>query len=192
MKVQITGKIEGLKEDLHNENKAIKERVNYSLTNMSVEMARELQATLQREWYRKYTPLVYKRRTDNNSLGTPIGADENFGYTNTDIAKSILEFVYNPTGEHKNREWHTRDSDDLISWIQNEHNYADIETGEIDLKIPARPFWNLFLQEQENGGIMEKFIKGMLPEYQVIQETKDKIDLSDSYLPENEIEVKGH
>lgn len=192
MSIQITGKIIGLKEDLAKEEKSIKKQANYALTQTGVELARDLQSTLHREWYKRYTPKVYQRRTDNPKLGTPIGADENFGDTNTDVAKNMLEFVFNPTGQHANRDWNSRSGDKLITWLQNEHNYADEETGEIDFTIPARPFWNIFLQEQENGGIMEKFIKGMSPEYTVIPEASDKIELTDSYLPENEIEVHSH
>ena len=191
MKTQITAQILGLKEDLEKEYNAIKEKVNYALTEMGVEMARDLQSAIHREWYEKYKPRVYERRTDNPEFGTPIGGDENFEETYTDQTKQMLHFAYNPTGKHINPEWSSRNGDDLISWIQNEHNYADNETGEIDFTIPARPFWNIFLQEQENGGIMEKFIKAMSPEYKVIEEN-DKIDLSESYLPEKEIKVHSH
>lgn len=188
MDMRITAQINGLKEDLDNEYNAIKKQTNYALAETGVEMARDLQSALQREWYAKYKPKVYKRRTDDNALGIPIGSDENFDFG---VRRQLLDFAYNPTGKHINPEWDSRDGDDLISWIQNEHNYADRETGEIDFTIPARPFWNIFLQEQENGGIMEKFIKAMSPKYTVIEE-KDKIDLSDSYLPEREIKVHSH
>ena len=188
---RISGQIIGLEEDFGKEVNSIKKEVNYALTQTGVELAHDLQSTLNREWYNKYKPKVYKRRTDDPSLGTPIGSDENFDETYTDPTKQMLYFAYNPTGRHIKPAWSERNGDSLIAWIQNEHNYANKETGEIDFTIPARPFWNIFVREQENGGLMEKFIKAMSPKYTVIED-RDKIDLSDSYLPENEVQVHSH
>ena len=186
MNIQITGRIIGLKEDLEKEERAIGERATYALTMTGIELARDLQSTLRREWYAKYTPTVYQRRTNDPNLGTPIGDDSNFDIS-TDVAKRTLDFNYNPTGAHENPDWNTRSGDRLIEWIQKKHEYKAPGRDEPYLTIPARPFWNRFLDEQIDGGIMEKFIKAMSPEYTVLKDEKDNLDslAAESYLPQD-------
>lgn len=173
MKTQITAEIIGLKEDLEKEYKAIEKQVDRALLDVGVELKNDLQLALQKEWYQGYTPKKYKRRTDDNSLGTPLGSDENF---EIGVRRRELEFVYEPTGEHRNKKWSDRDGDDLIAWIQSSHEY------ELS-SIPARPFWNNFLDQQMDGGIMEKFIKGMSPKYTVLSDGNENLDeLASEYI----------
>lgn len=187
MKTQITPQIIGLEEDLQREIRNINEKSVYALTVTGVEMVRDLQGVLHREWYQKYTPSMYERRTDNPSLGTPLGDDSNFQDTSTDVATKTLEFVYNPTGEHENPDWNNRSGNNLITWIQKKHEYKKPGSNEPYLIIPARPFWNKFVDEQIDGGIMEKFIRAMSPEYKVVKDSSDKLDslAAESYLPQD-------
>lgn len=184
--VQITAQIIGLEEELQAELKKIERQIPYALTNTGVEMARDLQSTLHRVWYKGYTPAVYERRTDDPNLGTPIGSDENFDIS-TDVATKVLNFIFEPDGDNAKFET-MRGGDKLIEWIQKEHKYGEIRHGKVVSReatttIPARPFWNIFLEEQSRGGIIEKFIKGMSP-YQVIAGSEDSaIDLTEFELP---------
>ena len=189
MKTQITAQILGLKEDLEKEHKKIKTHVNYALTETGVEMTYDLISALRRDWYGQYKPSVYERRTDNPSKGTPLGDMSNFDETYTDPTNQILHFVYNPTGTHENPDWNTRSGDNLIEWIQRMHEYKRPGSDEPYLKIPARPFWNNFIDELINGGIMSKFIKAMSPTYTVLEDKSDKKGLeaiaAESYLPQD-------
>lgn len=189
MTTQITAKIIGLKEDLEKENQTLKEHVNYALTQTGVEMTYDLISVLRRDWYNKYTPSIYERRTDDPSKGTPLGSIDNFDETYTDPQNQTLHFVYNPTGTHENIDWSNRSGNNLIEWIQKKHEYKIPGSEEPYLTIPARPFWNNFIDEEINGGIMSKFIKAMSPTYQVIEDDDDKNRLeaiaAESYLPQD-------
>lgn len=182
MRVEITANIKGLSEDLKNEKAALDKKINYALLQVGVEMQTDLQNILQSDWYDRYKPVTYQRRTDNPSLGTPLGSDNNFEKY---VVRQSLEFTFEPTGTHANPLWTERSGDSLIAWIQREHNYVD-EDGEVVRMIPSRPFWNNFLDTQMDGGIMEKFIKAMSPNYIVHEDgTDDLSDLANYYLPED-------
>ena len=189
METKISAQIIGLKEDLNKEYRSIKNQTNYALTEVGVELQSDLISAIKRDWYSKYTPAIYKRRTDNQSLGTPLGDESNFAETHTSKSDQTLYFAYNPTGEHRNTKWNDRSGDSLIEWIQREHEYKDEESGEPYLVIPARPFWNNFIDEQIDGGIMDKFIRAMSPVYNVLEDERDKQDLeslsSESYLAQD-------
>lgn len=178
MKVQITGKIEGLKEDLENEEKSIKEQVNSALLNVGTEMQRELQSMIGSEVYEKYAPKVYIRRSSHPSYGRPLIDDDNFDIS---AKNQTLDLVYEPTGEHKVSKWHERDNDNLIEWLQKEHEIGGSY-------IPARPFWNDFIDKQMDGGFMEKFIREMSPKYTVETDGRDDETISEfalEYLPQD-------
>lgn len=187
METKITTEIIGIKEDLKKEHENIKKQVDYALLDVGVELQSDLRERLFQDWYKRYTPNQYERRTDDNSLGIPLGGDENFEIY---VKRQTLEFSYEPTGHHANPEWSERNGDNLISWIQAEHNYAEEENGEIIQTIPSRPFWNNFVDEIMDGGFMGKFIKAMSPKYNVIPDgTEDLSDLTAKYLPED---IKVH
>lgn len=184
MRVQVTATYTGLEQDIEKEKKAINEQVNIALNFMGSEMQRDLQTILWDEWYKKYTPTRYIRRTDNKSLGTPLGDNENFDIS---VKNQTLEFVYSPTGVHANPEWTNRSGDDLITWIQKAHYYAEAEDGEVLNNIPSRPFWNIFIDKQMDEKIIDNFIEGMSPKYTVTQDKNDDFtDLAQNYLPEGQ------
>lgn len=173
--INISFRINGLNEDFRKEEIEMRGRANVALFDIGIEMQHDLKSILQKEWYSKYTPKQYERRTDNSSLGRPLGDDYNFHINVTPNREgSTLNFMYEPTGEHANQEWYERNGDALIKWIQEEHNYAETEGGEILSTIPARPFWNKFIDEQSKGGIIRKFKYGMLPYYQIEEDATDK------------------
>ena len=91
-----------------------------------------------------------------------------------DVTGTKLEFSYFPTGEHANPRWHTNDGDDLIESIQ----IPALKWG----KAPARPFWNFFVEENENFLLFEYFEYFMKPYKIVANDAERKLDLSESYL----------
>ena len=171
--MKITSKIIGVEQDLQKEQKKIAHEVDRALVEVGVELKNDLQFFLKEVWYKGYDPVQYERRTDDNSLGTPLGDESNFDYW---AVRQKLTFSYEPTGKHKEKEWSEREGDKLIEWIQSSH---EIE----DSYIPARPFWNDFLDAQMEGGLIEKFIKAMSSKYHVESEDSDNVDeLSKEYI----------
>lgn len=154
-KVTVSG-IETIDEDFELESRKIQAGIPQALNYVGSEMIVSLQKHIFEDWYEKYTPSVYERRTDDTSLGTPLGAEGNMDVF---VDKDKMEFSYEPTGEHAKQSFHTRDGDRLIEFLQVGNKY-----------MPPRPFWNLFVEEQKNRGIMEAFIKGMSPFATVIPE----------------------
>ena len=165
MNIQITGKIIGLKEDLEKEEKSIKKQVDYALLNVGAEMQSELKQFIETGVYDKYSPREYLRRSADPSYGRPLTDDDNF---DIGVKRQTLEFLYEPTGEHKkNPAWHDIDNDELIEWLQHEHEIGGSY-------IPPRPFWNDFIDKQADGGFMEKFIREMSPKYKIITDETDE------------------
>lgn len=186
METQITAQMLGLKEDLEKEYKQINIQVDSALNYVASEMKENLRKHLWEDWHEVWFPKEYIRRTDNPSYGRPLGGEKNF---HVEVKNGLLSFEYNPIGDHHIDHWHTRDGDKIITAIQ---------TGKLLGSPPPRPFWNNFVEEQINGGILESFIKGMSAKYQVEINQKDKSDLNDiasrSFLPEGnwfEIENNG-
>lgn len=155
-------------------------KIPAALQYVGAEMKANLQTHIRLDWYDKYSPLAYERRTDNSQLGTPLGADENISVI---VSGNTLNFVYLPSGEWHdekgNDDWHVRDYDELIVWLQHNHDAvqekeksSSEEKGASKVEsfiIPARPFWNYFVREQKEGGIIAAFRKGMKP-YAVVSE----------------------
>ena len=173
MSIQIKGKIIGLNEEFAQEEKFIKKQVDYALLNVGVELQKELEEFIQVGVYDKYSPKEYLRRSANPTYGSPLTDEENFVVA---VRKQSLEFIYEPTGEHKKEaSWHERDGDKLIEWLQRGHK---IEQS----FMPARPFWNDFIDKQLDGGLMEKFIREMSPKYQVIPDETDENSMNNLAL----------
>ena len=154
-KVTVSG-LETIDEDFELESRKIEKAFPQALQYVGSEMIVSLQKHIFEDWYKQYTPKVYERRTDNISLGTPLGAEANM---DVQVNNNTLDFTYEPTGEHANETYHTRDGDTLIEFLQ-----VGAEG------IPPRPFWNQFVEEQANSGIIDAFIKRMSPFATVIPE----------------------
>ena len=160
--VTISG-LESIQEDVNAEIQTIWTKVPKALNNVGREMIVNLQKHIENEWYYGYSPKGYKRRTDDSSLGTPLGSADYMDYS---ANGGQFEFTYVPKGDHENSLWHTRDGDDLTESIQ---------TGELKGDPPPRPFWNSFLFEQEQSGIINAFAEGMLPDYKVVSDGNDVV-----------------
>ena len=114
-----------------------------------------------------YYPKVYKRRSDNSEMGVSLGAQV---YTeNTKIIppaggnvngklQITTRIYFNPSGGHKYKKWHTADYNDLIGRIEKK----DPAYTWGQEKVPARPFWQKFVDEMVDGGEFEKsFVDAM-------------------------------
>lgn len=168
------GRIDGLEEEIAKEIMGIERHIPKALNVVGSEMIEALKTHLSFDFYEQYEPVKYVRRREKPQYGRSLYSDK---YTNMNvaIAGSSLQFDYTPNGEHTlNPTWHTRDGDKLIEWAQKEGDGNPV----------ARPFWNRFIHdlEGENGKIMRAFADGMFPDYVVITEESDVVELSDSLL----------
>ena len=132
-----------------------------ALQTVGAEMIENLQKHIQEDWYGAWKPpKVYERRTDDPSLGTPLGSKENM---DASVSGMELDFTYEPNGEHKVAAWSGhRSGDGLINVIQTNSGWTWKPKG-----AGKRPFWNNFVDEEFNGQIMETFITAMSGQYKV-------------------------
>lgn len=166
--VTVTG-LGTIDSDVTAEIKDISAKIPPALQYIGSEMTANLQKHIKEDWYTPWRPDAYERRTDNPSLGTPLGSTENMHIAVAGPTHDQrLTFTYLPTGEHAEEKWHQRDGDELIKWIQ--HGAGD---------IPARPFWNNFVSEQEHA-VITNLEHAMRP-YKMLN-TDTRLDLSDSYV----------
>lgn len=169
----ITG-IEGTEEILPEIENKLKRPINQALNYVGSEMIANLQEHIKEDWYEPWgEPLVYKRRTDDISLGTPLGAEANMDST---VRKQQLIFTYEPSGEHENSNWNNHNGDDLIRMIQENDGWTPGWKPKLDKQgrmIMKRPFWNNFVEDQANEKIAQNFAYGM-PDHQVIPEGAGK------------------
>ena len=183
--VEVSG-LDSLDEDLKEHEKAIKDQIPIALGIVGSEMVNDLQAIIEGYFYPSYIPTKYKRRHDYPSKGTSMMDASVMSYTPT---TNELTFTYTPKTEHADyTEWEEdrpnegtyplpRKADALIVWGQHWH-----EMNEDDAIIPARPFWNYFLESQGNEKILDNFARGMLPKYAVVKEEGETVDLSEFAL----------
>lgn len=181
MGLTVEVEIKGLYKDINDETAKIKKQIPKALEYVGSEMQKDLIKHLEEDFYDKYSPVAYKRRYDKG-----LKNKENI---NVDVKGTNLIFSYTPKGEPQGtlkdslnwnenlEEWlklfhKTADTpffspahndDDLIVWAQRKHEIGGY-------KIPARPFWNNFIEEQKNGKIISNFIVGMSPYSMVIRE----------------------
>lgn len=183
--ISIDIKVVGLDEEIKGEIGKINNQIPNALNYVGAEMIVSLKRHIDQDFYNKYSPVAYPRRYTKGLLNPE----------NIDVSRKgkKLIFTYTPDGspspKHKESlNWSddlarylkskgvsgetpifspTRKGDDLIVWGQKEHKLGAT-------KIPARPFWNQFVEEQKNGKIMENFIAGMQPKYEIITEGTEK------------------
>lgn len=146
----------------------IGKKIPYALQEVGERMRGSLMEHIARDWYQKWKPSKYERRTDNPEYGTPIGDPSNM---DLQITQNTLVFDYQPSRQHALHEPFSNSPDELIRTIQS---------GSVAPNAPPRPFWDNFVREQENETIMFTFKRAMLP-YKVT-DNGTKIDLSESYL----------
>ena len=189
--ININVKIEGLDEEIKDEIAKINKQIPIALNQVGSEMILDLQRHIHEDWYNPWKPTVYHRRTDDSSLGIPLGDDKNITAYVDKFTKS-LGFIYAPTGWHEEGRLHNgwyrrgdgirRDGDELIESIQ---------TGRLAGSPPPRPFWNNFVEEQKNEKIMQTFTRGMLPYNLVLEGEQDlQFDGNESMLEAENVQLK--
>lgn len=146
---------EQLGKDLYKEQGKIESLIPNALQYVGSEMKNDLQRGIFSDWYTQYSPVEYERRTDNPGKGTPLGDSSNISIA---VKGKELQFDYEPTGEYIGKPfWSKRSGDSLIEFLQN-----GMWQGVYNI-VPARPFWNNFVERQFNQEIMTNFARGMLP-----------------------------
>lgn len=146
-----------------------------------------LKDRIEKDVYSVYTPKVYKRRSENAGLGTPLSVQA-ITDANSKVIKpgggasgstfSVTSRLYfNPQGDHAKKKWHTADYDDLISRIEKKS--PPYTWGQN--KVPPRPFWQNFIDEMVGGGELEKlFVDAMRSaEPTIVADGNIKEDASD-------------
>lgn len=177
-KVEVTG-LDSLDKDFEKHKKAIEKRIPTALGIVGAEMVKDLQSIIEGYFYKSYSPKHYQRT----------GAMKDDASMNYSPKGSELTFTYEPETSHTGLDAWVQDKpskgefplprqpDDLIIWGQMSHFDGT------DHEIPARPFWNMFLEQQGNEKILDNFARGMMPKYSVIREEGEIVNLSDSELP---------
>lgn len=168
--------VEGsLDEDLQKEVGDIRAQFPRAMRRVASEMKSNLYKHIENDWYLPWgAPKRYKRRTDDPSLGTPLGSGRNMHVSFS--SDGGLEFIYEPTGAHKNQKWNTAKGDALIKIIQDNDGWRwPPDKDKQGRNVMPRPFWNNFVDEQENGGIIQAFIAGMPKKYEIVAQGDDVI-----------------
>lgn len=160
-KVTVQG-LEELDEELDGEVDKIQKQIPSALQLVGTEMINSLRESIKENVYERYAPREYIRRTDGD-VYPPL---ESTDYMEYSVRGNTLEFGYFPSGEHENAEWYERDGDDLIKWLQKSHG-----------RVPARPFWEIFLAQQETESVTA-FAEGMKP-FEVTVSDSERLDFSE-------------
>lgn len=166
--VRVSG-LESIDADFQKELQTIDNLIPFALQAVASEMKNSLQTHLMNDWYLAWgSPQVYERRTDfgGEGLMSP-------NYVDVSVTGKTLSFEYKPSGSHWVSKWHTVDGDDLINIIQKNSGWKyPVSLDTQDRMIMPRPFWNNFVDEMANSGIMDAFRKGMSP-YVIIPSGND-------------------
>lgn len=179
--LKVNVRIVGLENDIKKQEKIIENTIPKALQYVGAEMMFSLQKHIAQDWYKAYIPSSYQRRTDNPSLGTPLGSEKNMTPVENMVRGKNLTFNYYPTGEYIDGFYYVRNGNDLIESIQ---------TGNLWGEPPPRPFWNNFVHDQEREAV-ENFINGMkqfgTEGIEIKADNNESVDLKDSLLKsENE------
>lgn len=151
-----------IEKDYKSQESKIRLAIPMALELVGTEMQNDLRRSIFEDVYQKYTPKGYERRTEGSGF-EPL---ESYDYMAYSVRGASLDFGYFPSGEHSDERWYQRDGDDLIKWLQSPHQ-----------NIPARPFWDYFVEKQEIGALIT-FADGMKP-YDVQIDSTERIDLSE-------------
>ena len=152
-----------------------------------------LKRHIDKDVYSAYTPTVYKRRSDNESYGTPLNNMLMYTKEISPVGGNVggklvvtSRLYYNPTGVHTVKKWSSSgsskkgilnvDGNDLINRIEKKspgYNWGN------DI-VPARPFWQEFVTEMVQGGEFEKaFVSEMRKTEQIVADGNVIEDPSD-------------
>lgn len=176
-KIEVTG-LGSLDKDLKEHKKTIEKQIPTALGIVGAEMVNDLQAIIEGYFYQSYTPKHYQRsgqmKSDDSMQYEPKGKELTFTYSPETKRDGLDAWVQDKPVEGEFPL--PRDPDDLIIWGQHSHFDGT------DYEIPGRPFWNYFLEEQGSEKILDNFARGMLPSYQVIKESGERVDLSEFAL----------
>lgn len=174
--------IVGLDEEVYKNIAEIEKEIPIALNAVGSEMIESLNRHLDEDFYNEYNPVAYRRRY-TEGLKNQKNIDAQVYGTKT------LSFTYTPSGEpvgkladswnwsedlenwlksvHKTGETPffspTRSGDELIVWAQKAHDIGKH-------KIPARPFWNHFVEEQKESKIIDTFIGAFSNDYRPAKE----------------------
>lgn len=194
----------GLDAEVNDEIAKIENDIPIALNAIGSEMMLNLKRHIQEDFYNMYSPVAYRRRYDENGLLDDNNMDAEI------LGKRTLHFTYNPQGlpmgklkdslnwsedleeylksQHKTGETpffaNARNGDDLIVWGQTAHDIGKKH-------IPARPFWNNFVEEQKNEKIMQTFATYMTRFGIVLEGNQDLIfDGGESMLEAGNVQLK--
>ena len=211
--LKISVGVVGLETEVDNEIAKINNQIPIALNQVGSEMILDLQKHIQEDFYNEYSPVAYRRRYEKGLL-----KDDAFDLVKgmssnrkTGSVSHFIEFNYLPKGEPQGTlkdslNWsedleeylksqyktgetpffsNPRNGDDLIVWGQTAH---DIGTKH----IPARPFWNNFVEEQKNGAIMNTFSAYMTKHAMVLEggEQDLQFDGNESMLEAGNVHLK--
>lgn len=165
--------------DFRNVLNTIVGEIAAALPNVMNNARDTLKKHIDEDVYEAYTPEVYRRRSDNPDMGVSLGAQAyQEPYTKVippaggNVGGKLVitsKLYYNPSGEHKYPIWSSGsgkrpkwvlnlDGNELISRIEKKspaYNWGQD-------KVPARPFWQRFVDEMVDGGELEKsFVSAM-------------------------------
>lgn len=152
--MELTIRIDGLNEidkefqDIQNQ---IAAAVRSSMDVVGIQMKNALKSHIETDVYDYdvYTPDVYKRRSENPALGTPLNDMDANTYIFNKGAGVTLQYL--PTGEHTTKKWHDADGDDLVGRIEKfepPYNWGD---------APPRPFFQNFVAEMVDQNELERY-----------------------------------
>ena len=202
--IKIDVGIVGLDTEIDKEIAEIEKDIPKALENVGSEIIESLSRHLDEDFYNKYSPVAYRRRyteglrNKKNMIATVKGRTLQFEYKPSGEPTGTLGDTLNWSEDLENwlKRFHktattpifspAHDGDDLIVWAQKRHEIGKYE-------IPARPFWNIFVEEQKNDGILNAFSVGMLPNYEIIKEGGEKdlvFDNGESMLEADSVQTK--
>lgn len=148
--VRVSG-LESIDEDFKAFQAELSAAVRGAMDDVGERMKDALRRHIEQDVYEAYTPEVYQRRSENLLLGTPLNNMDANAYVWNHGAGLTLDYL--PTGEHETRKWSGADGDALVGRIEKKsppYNWGDE-------KVPARPFFQNFVDEMTAQGELGRF-----------------------------------
>ena len=147
--------------------------VQASMASVGAFMKDALQRHIETDVYNAYTPKVYPRRSETPAFGAPLSDMEANTAVNNRGAGVTLTYL--PSGTHsgttadlpQSSSYYNPDNPRPIkpNPVHGDNLIRRIETGQgydWDTDVPARPFWQNFVNEMEGvGGLFDAFAAAM-------------------------------